>query len=75
MNTIEVQEFATALVVFGATGTVSMVVHQAAVRSFAVDLLPVALAARVRWWRDHSAAALGVSVLLLLLGLAGLLFL
>lgn len=68
-------ELAIALVVCGATGTVSLVVYQAAVKSFAVDFLPASLAARVRWWRDHSAAALGVSVFLLLLGLAGLLFL
>lgn len=73
--TTEIQQLATAMVVSGATGTVSMVVYQAAVRSFAVDFLPAALAARVRWWRDHSPAALGVSVFLLLLGLAGLLFL
>ena len=73
MNT-EVHQLATALVVVGTTGTVSMVVYQAAATSFAVDLLPAALVTRVLWWRDHSTAALGVSVVLLLLGLAGLLF-
>lgn len=68
-------ELATALVLFGATGTASMLAYLAAVKSFAADLLPVAVAARVRWWCDHRTVALYVSVTVLLLGVAGLLFL
>jgi len=60
---------AAALVVFGATGTAAMMVFQVALKSFAVDLLPVASAARVRWWSGHRAAVLGVSVGLLVIGL------
>jgi hypothetical protein len=66
------REIAVALVLFGATGTASMTVYRLALRSLAVDLLPVALSARVRWWRGHLAATLGLSACLLVLGLIGL---
>jgi hypothetical protein len=64
-----IEEIAVALVVFGATGTASMMVYQVALKSFAADLLPVASAARVRWWSGHRAAVLGISVVLLVVGL------
>ena len=60
---------AAALVAFGAIGIASMMVYQVALKSFAVDLLPVASAASVRWWSGHRAAVLGVSVGLLVIGL------
>ncbi len=75
MDLIVAREIATALMVVGATGTASMLAYQVALRSFDVDLLPEPLIARVRWWRGHLAAALGVSAGLLLIGLAGLLLL
>ncbi|HEY7593834.1 MAG TPA: hypothetical protein VH969_11815 [Actinophytocola sp.] len=69
------REVAAALVLFGATGTVSMTVYQLALKSFDVDLLPAALAGRVRWWRGHRLAATAFSACLLVLGLLGLLVL
>jgi hypothetical protein len=70
-----VRETAAALVVFGATGTASLAAYRLALRSFDVDLLPAALTSRVRWWRGHLAAALGVSAAMLVAGLAGLVLL
>jgi hypothetical protein len=63
------EEIATALVVLGTTGTMSMLTYQVAVKSSAAELLPVAAATRVRWWSDHLLAALCVSVAVLLIGL------
>ena len=72
MDVTTVREIAAALVVFGATGTASMALYQLAVKTSDVDLLPDALTARVRWWRGHFGAAIGLSALLLLVGVAGL---
>ena len=69
------REIAFALVLFGATGAASMTAYGLALKSFDVDLLPVALSARVRWWRGHLAATLGLSGCLLVLGLVGLVML
>ena len=49
-----------------------MALYQLALKSSDVDLLPDALTARVRWWRGHLTTAVGLSALLLLVGLAGL---
>lgn len=75
MDVLTVREIAAALVVFGATGTVSMAIYEVALKSSAAELLPVASAARVRWWSGHRTAAAGISVVLLVIGLAGLLIL
>jgi hypothetical protein len=75
MDVITVREIATALVVFGVTGAASMTLYGVALRSFDVDLLPTTLTARVRWWRGHLAAALGVSAALFAIGVAGLMLL
>jgi hypothetical protein len=69
------REIAAALILFGATGTASMTVYGLALRSFDVDLLPVALAGRVRWWRGHRTATFALSACLLVLGTVGLLVL
>ncbi len=75
MDVTTAREIAVALVLFGATGTASMTVYRLALKSFDVDLLPVALSARVRWWRGHLGATFGLSASLLALGLVGLLVL
>ena len=75
MDVVTARAIAAALTLFGATGTASMVAYRVALESFDVDLLPDALAARVRWWRGHLAAAFGASAGLLLLGLVGLMLL
>lgn len=75
MDVATAREIAAALVLFGATGTLSMTVYQLALKSFDGDLLPAALAGRVRWWRGHRLAATALSACLLVLGLVGLLVL
>ena len=75
MDLVVARETASALMLFGATGTAAMVAYRVALTSFDVDLLPPALAARVRWWRGHLVAALGASAGLLLLGIVGLMVL
>lgn len=72
MDVTTVREIAAALVVFGATGTAAMALYQLALKSVDVDLLPDAVTTRVRWWRGHLGTALGLSAVLLVLGVAGL---
>lgn len=75
MDLTTARELAAALVVAGATGTVSMAVYHLALKTHHVDLLPTALFARVQWWRGHLVAVFGLSALLLLAGALGLVLL
>ena len=60
----------------GAIGLLSMLVLRVALKVYDTenyDYLPVALAARVRWWDRYHPALLAISAFLLAGGLAGFL--
>ena len=57
-----------ALTWFGVLGAGSMAVYLLAVRQVGWDVLPDAVAARVRWWRRHAPCALAVSTVVAVAG-------
>jgi uncharacterized iron-regulated membrane protein len=61
-----------ALTILGITGLVSLIIYRAVMRWVEVDSLPRSLRGRVRWWNRHSSCVLVVSLLLAVLGVAGL---
>jgi hypothetical protein len=56
----------------GAIGLLSMLVLRVALKFYDYDYLPVAMAARVRWWDRYHPALLAVSACLLLGGVLGM---
>jgi hypothetical protein len=66
---VEVSATTTAL---GVIGLLSMLVLRVALKVYEYDYLPVALAARVRWWDRYHPAFLVVSACLLAGGVVGL---
>jgi hypothetical protein len=61
-----------AATVLGSVGIVAMTAYRAALRWVDVDLLPGRIPPRAAWWRDHLRPVLAGSVLLAVIGLAGL---
>jgi hypothetical protein len=65
-------EISTTTSVLGGIGLLSMLVLRLALKDYDYEYLPVALAARVRWWDRYHPALLAVSVCLLVGGVIGL---
>jgi hypothetical protein len=63
---------ALAVLVLGAMGFVSMGAYRAALRWVDIQLLPGRIMPRALWWRDHVGSVLGASLVLVVVGLAGL---
>jgi hypothetical protein len=63
---------AIAATVLGTAGIVSMVAYRAALRCVDIDGLPGRILPRAVWWRDHARPVLGTSLILAIVGLAGL---
>lgn len=68
----DVHLMAVAATVLGSTGVVSMAAYRAALRCVDIDLLPGRIPLRAAWWRDHLRPVLTGSVVLVVIGLAGL---
>jgi hypothetical protein len=60
------------VLVLGGMGIVSMVAYRAALRCVDIQLLPGRIMPRAVWWRDHVGSVLGASLILVVVGLAGL---
>lgn len=63
---------ATAAVILGVVGLVSMLACRSALRWVEIELLPGRVLPRAMWWRDHVGSVLGASLILMIVGLAGL---
>ncbi|HEY3749420.1 MAG TPA: hypothetical protein VGL80_09490 [Pseudonocardiaceae bacterium] len=63
---------AIAATVLGTAGTVSMIACRAALRYVDIAVLPGRILPRAVWWRDHVRPVLGTSLILVIVGLAGL---
>ncbi|HEX5404914.1 MAG TPA: hypothetical protein VFX16_21705 [Pseudonocardiaceae bacterium] len=63
---------AIAATVLGTAGTVSMIAYLAALRHVDIDVLPGRILPKAVWWRDHVRPVLGTSLVLVIVGLAGL---
>jgi len=60
--------FLVVLTWLGVLGAGAMAMYLLAVRCVSWDLLPTAVAARVRWWRRHAPYALAVSAVVAVTG-------
>jgi hypothetical protein len=63
---------ATAAVVLGVVGLGAISTCRSVLRYVEIEVFPVRIISRAMWWRDHAGSVLGASLIVTIVGLAGL---